>query len=51
MLIDVIGFIFCAIGGGIIGKAMAKGNHTSRELAMSGIAILCLIFGTTVVML
>lgn len=55
MFIDIIGFIFCAIGGGIIGKTMAKSNYTprelARELAMSGIAMLCLIFGTMVVML
>ena len=51
MFIDIIGFVFCAIGGGIIGRTMAKGNYASRELAMSGIAMLCLIFGTMVVML
>ena len=50
MFIDIIGFIFCAIGGGIIGT-MGKGNYTPRELAMSGIAMLCLVFGTMVVML
>ena len=51
MFIDIIGFIFCAIGGGIIGRTMAIGNYAPRELAMSGIAMLCLIFGTMVVML
>lgn len=51
MLIDIIGFIFCAVGGGIIGKTMANGNYTTRELAMSCIAMLCLIFGTMAVVL
>ena len=51
MFIDIIVFVFCAIGGGIIGKTMAKGDYTPRELAMSGIAIICIIFGTMVVML
>ena len=51
MFIDIIGFVFCAIGGGIIGRTMAKGNYAPRELAMSGIAMSCLIFGTMVVML
>lgn len=51
MFIDIIGFIFCAIGGGIIGRTMAKGNYAPRELAMSGIAMLCLIFGTMMVVL
>ena len=51
MFIDIIGFVFCAVGGGIIGRTMAKGNYAPRELAMSGIAMLCLIFGTMVVML
>ena len=51
MFIDIIGVVFCAIGGGIIGRTMAKCNYAPRELAMSGIAMLCLIFGTMVVML
>lgn len=51
MFIDIIGFIFCATGGGIIGTTMAKGNYTPRELAMSSMAIICIIFGTMVVML
>lgn len=51
MFIDIIGFIFCAIGGGIIGKTIAKGDYTPRELAISGIAILCIEFGTMMVVL
>lgn len=51
MFIDIIGFIFCAMGGGIIGKTMARGNYTPRELAMSSMAIICIIFGTMMVML
>ena len=51
MFIDIIGFIFCAMGGGIIGKTMAKGNYAPRELAMSSMAIICIIFGTMMVML
>lgn len=51
MFIDIIGFIFCAIGGCIIGTTMAKGDYTPRELAMSSMAIICVIFGTMVVML
>ena len=51
MLLDVIGYILCALGGGIIGGIVAKTNGNTRELALSSFAMLCLIIGTMVVML
>ena len=46
MLLNIIGFMLCALGGGIIGGVVAKTNGNTREIALSGFAILCLIIGT-----
>ena len=51
MLLDIIGYILCALGGGIIGGVVAKPNGNTREIALSCFAMLCLIIGTMVVML
>ena len=51
MLLNVVGYMLCALGGGIIGGIVAKINNNTRELALSSFAMLCLIIGTMVVML
>lgn len=51
MLLNIIGYALCALGGGIIGGIVAKINSNTRELALSSFAMLCLIIGTMVVML
>ena len=51
MLLNIIGFMLCALGGGIIGGVVAKTHGNTRELALSSFAILCLIIGTMAVML
>ena len=51
MLLNIIGFMSCALGGGIIGGIVAKTNGNTRELALSSFAMLCLIIGTMAVML
>ena len=51
MLLDIIGYMLCALGGGIIGGVIAKTNNSTRGLVLSCFAMLCLIIGTMVVML
>ena len=46
MLLDIIGFILCALGGGIIGGVVGKRDNSNRGLALSCLALLCLIIGT-----
>ena len=46
MLLNIIGFMLCALGGSIIGGVVAKTNGNTREIVLSGFAILCLIIGT-----
>ena len=51
MLLDIIGYILCALGGGIIGGIVAKTNGNTREIALSSFAMLCLIIGVMAVVL
>lgn len=51
MLLNIIGFILCALGGGIIGGVVGRRDNSNRGLALSCLAILCLIIGTMAVML
>ena len=51
MLLNIIGYMLCALGGGIIGGVVAKTNNNTRGLILSCFAIICLIAGTMVVML
>ena len=48
MLLNIIGFMLCALGGGIIGGVVAKTNNNTRGLVLSCFAMLCLIIGTPV---
>lgn len=51
MLLSIIGFILCVLGGGIIGGVVRQRDNSNRGLALSCLAILCLIIGTMAVML
>ena len=46
MLLNIIGYMLCALGGGIIGGVVGKRDNSNRGLALSCLAILCLIIGT-----
>ena len=46
MLLNIIGYALCALGGGIIGGVVAKTNNNTRGLILSCFAIICLIAGT-----
>lgn len=43
MLLDIIGFVLCALGGGIVGRVVAQRNNSTRGLALSCLAVICLI--------
>ena len=51
MLLDIIGFMLCALGGGIIGRIVGQGDDSIGVLALSCFAMLCLIIGTMAVVL
>ena len=51
MLLNIIGYTLCALGGGIIGRIVGKRDDSTRTLVLSCFAMLCLIIGTMVVML
>ena len=46
MLLDIIGFMLCALGGGIIGGVVGRRDNSNRGLALSCLALVCLIIGT-----
>ena len=46
MLLDIIGFMLCALGGGILGGVVGQRDNSNRGLALSCLALLCLIIGT-----
>ena len=46
MLLDIIGYMLCALGGGIIGGVVGRRDNSNRGLALSCLALLCLIIGT-----
>lgn len=51
MLLDIIGYMLCALGGGIIGRIVGQRDDSIGVLALSCFAMLCLIIGTMAVML
>ena len=51
MLLNIIGYGLCALGGGIIGGVVAKTKNNTRGLVLSCFAMLCLIIGTMAVVL
>ena len=51
MLLDIIGFMLCALGGGIIGRIVGQRDDSTKTLVLSCFAIICLIAGTMAVVL
>ena len=51
MLLNIIGFMLCALGGGILGGVVGQRDNSNRGLALSCLALTCLIVGTMAVML
>lgn len=51
MLLNVIGFMLCALGGGIIGRIVGQRDNSNRTLVLSCFAIICLMAGTMAVVL
>ena len=46
MLLKAVGYMLCALGGGILGGVVGKRDNSNRGLALSCLALLCLIIGT-----
>lgn len=51
MLLNVVGYMLCALGGGILGGVVGRRDDSTKTLVLSCFAIICLIAGTMVVML
>ena len=51
MLLNIIGYALCALGGGIIGRIVGQRDDSTKALALSCFAIICLIAGTMAVVL
>ena len=51
MLLNVIGYALCALGGGIIGKIIGQRDDSTKTLVLSCFAIICLMVGTMAVVL
>ena len=51
MLLNVVGYALCALGGGIIGKIIGQRDDSTRTLVLSCFAIICLMAGTMAVVL
>ena len=51
MLLNIIGYALCALGGGIIGRIVGKRDDSTKTLALSCFAIICLMAGTMAVVL
>ena len=46
MLLKVVGYMLCALGGGILGGVVGRRDNSNKGLALSCFALLCLIIGT-----
>lgn len=46
MLLNVVGYMLCALGSGIIGGVVGRRDNSNRRLALSCLAVTCLIIGT-----
>ena len=51
MLLNIIGYALCALGGGIIGRIVGRRDNSTRTLVLSCFAIICLMAGTMAVVL
>ena len=46
MLLNIIGYALCALGGGIIGRIIGQRDDSTKTLVLSCFAIICLMVGT-----
>ena len=51
MLLNIIGYMLCALGGGIIGRIVGKRDDSTKTLVLSCFAIICLMVGAMAVVL
>ena len=51
MLLNIIGYALCALGGGIIGKIVGQRDDSTKTLILSCFAIICLVAGAMAVVL
>ena len=51
MLLNIIGFMLCALGGGIIGGIAEQRDDNTKILVLSCFASICLMAGTMAVVL
>ena len=51
MLLNIIGYALCAVGGGIIGRIVGRRDNSTRTLVLSCFAIICLMAGAMAVVL
>ena len=51
MWLNVVGFILCLLGGGMIIKVVAQIDNNTREVILSCFAIICLMFGAMAMIL
>ena len=46
MLLNIIGYALCALGGAIISRIVGKRDDSTKTLILSCFAVICLIAGT-----
>ena len=51
MLLNIIGYALCTLGGGIIGRIVGQRDNSTRTLVLSCFAIICLMAGAMAVVL
>ena len=51
MLLNIIGYALCALGGGIIGRIVGQRDDSTKTLILSCFAIICLVAGAMAVVL
>lgn len=51
MLLNIIGYALCALGGGIIGRIVGRRDNSTRTLVLPCFAIICLMAGAMAVVL
>ena len=51
MLLNIIGYALCALGGGIIGRIIGQRDDSTGTLILACFAIICLMAGVMAVVL
>ena len=51
MLLNIIGYALCALGGGIIGRIIGQRDDSTGTLVLACFAIICLMAGVMAVVL